>query len=109
MSLLSSYNKSNNQKLYFSKEELRKILSVYSKYVAKGEWKDYALDFDNKNAFFYTFKHSYGKPDCIFTKYKENNQKKILYKIFFRNKSKKYNNLDNLIRYLIRKQFKIIN
>ena len=70
MALLSSYNKSNNQKLYFSKEELTKILGVYSQYVAKGEWKDYAMDFDNKNAFFYTYKNTNTKPDCIFTKYK---------------------------------------
>ena len=109
MALLSSYNKSNNQKLYFSKEELTKILGVYSQYVAKGEWKDYAMDFDNKNAFFYTYKNTNTKPDCIFTKYKENNKKKIFYKLVFKNKSKNYNNLENLIKYLKRKQFKIIN
>jgi len=46
MSLVSSSLISNNHNLYFSKNELSKILNLYSKGVARGQWKDYAIDFN---------------------------------------------------------------
>ena len=33
--------------IYFSKKELSLILNIYSINVAKGVWKDYALDFNS--------------------------------------------------------------
>ena len=61
MSLVSSSSSSNNHNLYFSKNELSKILNLYSKGVSRGQWKDYAIDFNKNNAFFYIFKHSWSK------------------------------------------------
>ena len=71
MSLVSPSRQSNNHKLYFSKSEISKILNCYSIGVSKGEWKDYAIDFDKNNAFFYIFKHTHSGPDCVLNKYIE--------------------------------------
>ena len=46
MGLLTSSASTNNHNLYFSKDELAKILNLYSKGVSNGEWKDYAIDFN---------------------------------------------------------------
>ena len=48
--------------IFFSKTELTSILSLYSKQVSKGYWKDYALDSKIDNAIFSVFKHSQDKP-----------------------------------------------
>ena len=76
MSLVSSSLRSNNHNLYFSKNELSKILNIYSKGVSRGQWKDYAMDFNNNNAFFYIFKHSLAAPECILNKSLERKKKK---------------------------------
>ena len=68
MSLLTSRFNSNNHNLYFSKKELTKILNLYSSGVSSGSWKDYAMDFEKNNAFFYFFKHSNSTPECIVSK-----------------------------------------
>ena len=52
MGLVTSSASTNNHNLYFSKDELAKILNLYSKGVSNGEWKDYAIDFNKNNAFF---------------------------------------------------------
>ena len=48
--------------IFFSKLELTSILSLYSKQVSKGIWRDYALDSKIDNAIFSVFKHSQDKP-----------------------------------------------
>ena len=109
MSVVTSSSNSNNHNLYFSKEELSKIFNVYSKGVSRGVWKDYAIDFNKNNAFFYIFKHSLASPDCILNKSLERKRKKILYKLKSKNINKKFENIDSLIVTLSRKNIKIIN
>tara|TARA_Y100001960_G_C14243556_1_gene619451 strand:+ start:68 stop:397 length:330 start_codon:yes stop_codon:yes gene_type:complete len=109
MSLLPSTIASNNHKLYFSKSELKKILNCYSLGVSKGSWKDYAINFYSNEAIFSIYKHSWALPDCILVKVFEKKRRKIFFKLSSNNKSKKYENLDILIKSLRREQFKIIN
>ena len=109
MGLVTSTASTNNHNLYFSKDELGKILNIYSKGVSSGEWKDYAIDFNKNNAFFYIFKHSLASPDCILNKSLERKRKKILYKLKSKNINKKFENIDSLIVTLSRKNIKIIN
>ena len=109
MSLLTSSSSSNNHNLYFSKDELAKILNLYSKGVSNGEWKDYAIDFNKNNAFFYIFKHSFAAPECILNKSLERKKWKIFYNLKSKNQNKKYENLDQLISSLNRKIFKILD
>jgi hypothetical protein len=54
----------NNHKktIFFSKLELTSILSLYSKQVSRGFWKDYALDSQNGTAIFSIFRHTHDKP-----------------------------------------------
>jgi len=108
MSLLTSSSSSNNHNLYFSKDELSKILNIYSKGVSSGEWKDYAIDFNKNNAFFYIFKHSLAAPECILNKSLERKRRKIFYNLKSKNQNKKYENLDQLLTSLNRKIFKIL-
>ena len=89
MSLVSSSSTSNNHNLYFSKNELSKILKIYSKGVARGEWKDYAIDFNKNNAFFYIFKHTLAGPECVLNKSLERKRKKIFYNLKSKNSNKK--------------------
>ena len=109
MSLLASSSYSNNHNLYFSKDELSKILKVYSKGVSRGIWKDYAINFNKNNAFFYIFKHTLASPECILNKSLEKKRKKILYKLKSKNFNKKFENIDSLIVTLNRKNIKIAN
>lgn len=108
MGLVTSSSASNNHNLYFSKNELAKILNLYSKGVSNGEWKDYAIDFNKNNAFFYIFKHSFGGPDWILNKSLEKKKRKIFYNLKSSNQNKKFDNLDLLLSILNRKIFKLI-
>ncbi len=109
MSLVSSRSSSNNHNLYFSKNELSKILNIYSKGVSRGEWKDYAIDFNKNNAFFYIFKHTLAGPECVLNKSLEKKKKRIFYNLISKNFNKKFENLDLLIASLNRNIFKLIN
>src|SRR5690554_6649404 len=48
--------------VYFSRQELDQLLSLYSRRVATGEWRDYAIDHGAGCAFFSVFRHSYDRP-----------------------------------------------
>ena len=109
MSLVTSSASTNNHNLYFSKYELVKILNLYSKGVSSGEWKDYAIDFNKNNAFFYIFKHSLAAPECVLNKSLEKKKRRIFYNLKSKNFNKKFENLDLLIASLNRNIFKLIN
>ena len=63
-SYFSKFNPNKNEikKVFFSKSELTSILSLYSKQVSKGLWKDYALDNHSETAIFSVFRHTHDKP-----------------------------------------------
>ncbi|OUS18423.1 hypothetical protein A9Q97_01060 [Rhodospirillales bacterium 47_12_T64] len=46
----------------FNRSELGLLLSVYSQRVAKGEWRDYAIDLLNDCAVFSIFRHAHETP-----------------------------------------------
>lgn len=47
---------------YFSRQELTRILNVYSTRVAAGEWRDYALDHLEGQAYFSIYRSSQEMP-----------------------------------------------
>ncbi len=60
---LSDYRKQKHkQKIFFDRQELRKLLDLYSRRVASGEWKDYAIDQYGPMAVFSIFRHSFDQP-----------------------------------------------
>ena len=55
-------DKKNQKNIYFSKNELSLILNEYSRNVAKGIWKDYAIDHNTDCASFSIFRNSFERP-----------------------------------------------
>lgn len=109
MEFISSVENLHNSKLYFSKNELSKILNCYSLGVSQGSWKDYAINFGKQKTSFFMFKHSLASPDCILTKSKKLKKNNILYDLQLSNKKKsKFSKIDDLIALLKRKEFKVV-
>ena len=109
MHLLPSVKIIHNSKLYFSRNELCKILNFYSLGVKKGKWKDYAISFGKQKTSFYMFKHSLASPDCILSKFKKQQKNVILYDLQTTNINKlKFNKIDDLLVLLKRREFKLL-
>jgi len=45
--------------LYFSRGELNQLLGLYSRNVARGVWRDYAIDHRHGQALFSVFRHTH--------------------------------------------------
>ncbi len=59
---LSEYRKNPRKRVTFNRQELRQLLDVYSRRVASGEWKDYAIDQQGGLAVFTVFRHTFDAP-----------------------------------------------
>lgn len=59
---LSDYRKNPKKRVTFNRQELRQLLDVYSRRVASGEWKDYAIDQQGGLAVFSVFRHTFDSP-----------------------------------------------
>lgn len=61
---LSQHRRSGKgrQKVFFDKCEFRRLFDVYSRRVATGEWRDYAIDALGPMAVFSIFKNSFDRP-----------------------------------------------
>lgn len=46
----------------FARDELQRILDLYGRMVAAGEWRDYAMDFDREAAVFSAFRRAAERP-----------------------------------------------
>jgi len=54
---LSVYRR-RQRAVFFSRPELNQLLSLYSRQVARGEWRDYAIDQRDGAALFSVFRHT---------------------------------------------------
>ena len=54
---LSEYRR-RQRAIFFSRPELNRLLSLYSRQVARGEWRDYAIDQRDGAALFSVFRHT---------------------------------------------------
>jgi hypothetical protein len=54
---LSDYRR-RHKTVFFSRPELNQLLSLYSRQVARGEWRDYAIDQREGAALFSIFRHT---------------------------------------------------
>lgn len=52
----------NRHRVTFNRAELQEILNLYSRRVARGEWRDYAIDMANGVAMFSIFRSSFELP-----------------------------------------------
>ncbi|HXP77413.1 MAG TPA: DUF2794 domain-containing protein [Stellaceae bacterium] len=48
--------------VFFSRTELNQLLSLYSRQVMRGEWRDYAIDQRESAALFSVFRHTQERP-----------------------------------------------
>ena len=86
---------------YFSRKELSIILSTYSAKVARGEWRDYALDNSLETASFSIYKHAHETPVLIIEKRQLRTEMKPLFLLHDRQKIiNKSNSLEKVIKYL---------
>ena len=104
-------NENKKRDIFFSKKELKLILNLYAKMVSGGEWKDYGLSILKKEVSFNVYQRTSEFPAYKITKNlkpKNENEKYIIKnaqnKII--NNSK---NLENLIKKIIWKKFKLVN
>ena len=54
--------KRQHRDVFFNRRELNRLLSLYSRRVAQGEWRDYAIDHSPGMAVFSVFRHSHERP-----------------------------------------------
>ena len=54
--------------IHFTRSELNQLLSLYSRRVAGGEWRDYAIDQRAGQAAFSVFRHTHDRPLYTITK-----------------------------------------
>ena len=52
----------NQRQIGFERQELQKILDLYGRMVAAGEWRDYAMDFTRDVAVFAAFRRTAEQP-----------------------------------------------
>ena len=104
-------NKNSKKDIFFSKIELRLILNLYAKMVSGGEWKDYGLSISKKEVSFNVYRRTSEFP--IYKKTKnlkpKSENEKYLIKDTANNIIKKSENLQNLIKKIIWKKFKLVN
>lgn len=55
-------NKRRAGQVGFERDELQRILDLYGRMVAAGEWRDYAMDFDRHAATFSAFRRAAERP-----------------------------------------------
>src|SRR5204863_4372368 len=51
--------RSQRRTLYFTRSELNQLLGLYSRNVARGVWRDYAIDHRDGQALFSVFRHTH--------------------------------------------------
>ena len=51
--------RSQRRPLYFTRSELNQLLGLYSRNVARGIWRDYAIDHRDGQALFSVFRHTH--------------------------------------------------
>ena len=61
-------NQHNKNPTFFNRSELNQLLSLYSRRVSSGEWRDYAIDQRAGMAVFSVFRHTHDCPLFSITK-----------------------------------------
>jgi Protein of unknown function (DUF2794) len=83
---LQTARSTNKHWIAFTKAELNAILSIYSYQVAKGQWRDYALDFMKQMAVFSIFRHAHETPLVSIVKLPANTASGFVFEVFFEKK-----------------------
>lgn len=89
----------------FDRKELGVILNLYGRYVAEGEWRDYAIDFSNEAATFAIHRRASEQPLYRIVKTPALTQKQGLYSVVAPGGLilKRGNDLEQVLRVLVKK------
>ena len=104
-------NKNKKRDIFFNKKELQLILNLYAEMVSDGEWKDYGLSISKKEVSFNVYSRASEFPAYKITKNlkpKNENEKYLITD----NRNKIINhseNLEDLIKQITWKKFKLVN
>ena len=104
-------NTNENKDFFFNKNELKSILNLYAKMVSSGEWKDYGLSISKKEVSFNVYYKTSEFPAYKITKNlkPKNGNEKYLVKDSQSKRISNSDSLENLIKKIIWKKFKLVN
>ena len=104
-------NRSIKKDIFFNKSELKLILNLYAEMVSSGDWKDYGLSISKKEVSFNVYHRASEFPAYKITKNlrPKNEGEKYLVKDSQNKIINKSENLQNLIKKIIWKKFKLVN
>ena len=104
-------NRSIKRDIFFNKIELKLILNLYAKMVSGGEWKDYGLSISKKEVSFNVYHRTSEFPLYKITKNlkPKNKNEKYLVKDAQNKILNNSENLQNLIKKIIWRKFKLVN
>ena len=104
-------NVNNSRDIFFNKLELKLILDLYAKMVSAGDWKDYGLSISKKEVSFNVYHKTSEFPAYKITKNlkPKNINEKYLVKDAQNKIISNSENLENLIKKIIWKKFKLVN
>ena len=86
--LLSEYRR-EGRRVYFDRDDLNHLLGVYSRQVARGIWRDYAIDHRSNMAVFSVFRRSQEQAIFTVTKVLLRGEKEPSYVLMSRNRQLK--------------------
>ena len=104
-------NRNKKKDIFFNKMELKSILNLYAKMVSGNEWKDYGLSISKKEVSFNVYHRTSEFPAYKITKNlkPKNENEKYLVKDSQNKMVNKSESLDNLIKKIVWKKFKLVN
>ena len=104
-------NEKKKRDIFFNKTELKLILNLYAEMVSSGEWKDYGLTITKREVSFNVYYRTSEFPVYRITKNlkPKNENEKYLIKDAQNKIIKNSENLQNLIKKIIWKKFKLVN
>ena len=104
-------NKNKKKDIFFNKNELKLILNLYAEMVSDGEWKDYGLSITKKEVSFNVYHRTSDFPVYKITKNlkPKNENEKYLIKDTRNKIINNSENLENLIKKIIWKKFRLVN
>ena len=104
-------NGNKKKDIFFNKIELQLILNLYAKMVSSGEWKDYGLTITKREVSFNVYYRASEFPVYRITKNlkPKNKNENYLIKDSQNKAINNSENLQNLIKKIIWKKFKLVN
>lgn len=77
-----AFPQARGDQIGFTREELQRILDLYGRMVAAGQWRDYAMDFTRDHASFAAFRRAAERPQARVEKRPANRNRQGMWTLF---------------------------